>query len=304
MSRFEKRIVAFIDVLGLSDALKSRGGQRRYAEAIDSILTSITKDRAHSWLSLRHVLSGEEVEIESSGPFTKGAKVTTVSDAILLSIPFGPRTSPDARMRRIHDCLQAASEIQQTLLKLGLRTRGGISIGGLIHKSHLVVGDGLVKAYQLESQLAIFPRVLIDREIVTLLVKDEMPTVALFRNRIAHLVRQDSDGFYFVDYLSYAPMHGDFTGEDLSNAYHRVKQEISATSSLRVEQKLRWMAHYAMAAMKDWIDRGDRRTNHADEYFTARYYRSNANARDLYDAAMSAKDGQEINRVIADSAST
>ena len=274
--------MAYIDVLGLSDALRSQQGSKRYAEAVDSILTPIVRSRDEPWLVLNHVLTGEEVEVDLSLPVTNGSRITTVSDAILISVPFGPKLSAQDRMRRIFDCLHAVRGVQRSLLVLGLRTRGGISIGGLIHKSHLVVGDGLVRSYMLESKTAIFPRVVIDRDIIRILVEGPFPQMMMFRNRIAHTVRQDLDGAYFIDYIGIDPV---FSGTQMGNHVIRIcdeiHNEISEGTSLRVEQKLRWLINYIFAVSADLKSKSEQRKDHAKSYFSNRYFRSPVNLKDI-----------------------
>lgn len=284
MSRFQNRLVAFIDVLGLSRALSSEDGSRRYAEGIDAILSPIVRKTREPWLVLPHVHTGQEVEIDLSLPVTPNSRITTVSDAIVLSVPLGARTMPDERMRRIFGFLRACYGIQRALLALGLRSRGGASIGGLIHKNHLVVGNGLVRAHALESQTAVFPRIVIDREIIKLLIDGEMPNMALYRNRVAHIIRQDSDAAFFVDYLSHDPVVPGtrISAQQFQRIVGGLGAEIEATPPppVRVEQKLRWMMRYIATTVSAASEVGERRTSHAELRFSGKYYRSDENVHD------------------------
>ncbi len=278
MTRFEQRVVAYIDVLGLSQPLMQADSSRRYAEAVDAILGPIVRDKDEPWLVLPHVRTGEEIEIDLALPVTRGARVTTISDAILLSVPLGVRAKPAERLRRIFSCLRAVYGVQQSLLALGLRTRGGVAIGGLIHKSHLVVGEGLVRAYKLESELAIYPRVVIDRSIIRLLIDGPMPNMVLFRNRLAHLVRQDADGAYFIDYLSVDPViPGTRMHQHVERIVGDVAGELAENPPLRVEQKLRWLNRYFSTASQALGETGDQRRSHAEPDFSSIYYRDDEN---------------------------
>jgi hypothetical protein len=208
--RYEERVVAFIDVLGLSATLSEPSRAERYAQALAAILSPIIRNRESSWLVLPHVRTGEEIEIQLAPTATKGARTTALSDSILISVPMAPDLLKGERLASILDCLQAVYWLQRSLLALGILTRGGMALGGLIHKSHLVVADGLVKAYKLESEQAIFPRTVIDTELIDLLLAGPLPDIALFRNRVAHMIRQDDDKAYFVDYLTWDPLMGEF----------------------------------------------------------------------------------------------
>lgn len=275
MNRFERRLVAIIDVLGLSDSLKDEAASRRYAQAVDKVLSPLMRRKDDFWLVLPHVRTGEEILIEPCLPATKGARTTTISDAILLSIPYGPRLAPEERSRRIFDCLHAVYGIQRSLLAVGLRTRGGMSVGGIIHKNHLVVGEGLVKAHRLESQIALMPRVVIDDAIITALLEQPMPQLVYFRNRVANLVRQDFDQRYYVDYLGVDPVIPGTRLHDLIPAIYRdIRRDMAETSDDRVRQKLGWMLNYFEAIKDDLADRSSRRTGHAGPEFSEVFYRS------------------------------
>lgn len=278
MNRFERRIVAYVDVLGLSEILAQSEKSKRYAEAIDAIISPIIRQKDEPWLVLPHVRTGEEIEVDISDPITKGSRITTISDAILLSAPLGARSDGPEQLRRIFTCLRSVYSIQRSLLVLGLRTRGGIAVGGLLHKSHLVVGDGLVRAYDLESKIAIYPRAVIDQAIIKSLLTEEMPNMALFRNRVAHLIRQDSDGEFFVDYVNIDPV---ISGTRIHLYVNEIVQdlysELNTTKSLRIRQKLQWMAKYIEVTNTDLGERGENRRSHASSYFSSVYHRDDEN---------------------------
>jgi hypothetical protein len=79
--------------------------------------------------------------------------------------------------------------------------RGGISLGLLqvhpeIQEDELIFGPALVRAYELESTAAIFPRIVIDPAAIR---KASSATTGHFYKQ---LISQSEDGVYFVDYLN------------------------------------------------------------------------------------------------------
>ncbi len=123
--------------------------------------------------------------------------------------------------------------------------------------------------------MAIYPRVVIDKEIIKILVEGAMPDMVYFRNRVAHIVRQDSDGSYFVDYLSVDPViPGTRMGWHIERIISEVHRDLSAHPALRVEQKLRWMLSYFDVVNRDLNDRPALRKSHAEPYFSDIYYRN------------------------------
>jgi hypothetical protein len=249
MSDYQPRIVALLDVLGASAALLNYESSERFAEALDNILSPIILNEEEPWLVLPQVLTGEEVEIDGSPPLTTGALVTTISDSIVLSIPFPETIEGEERLRRIFDCLQYVFFLQRGLLALGLRTRGGIAIGGLIHRPHLVVGDALVRVHEIESKQAIFPRTIIDPQVIRILCAGPCPHMAVFENRIAHLIRQDKDMAYFVDYL--APALLGAVSLNAGAVLNAVMSDLRSATDPRVKSKLEWMLDYFFTAAED-----------------------------------------------------
>lgn len=68
----------------------------------------------------------------------------------------------------------------------GFLIRGGISVGKIIHTRNAVFGPALNRAYEIESTMAIFPRIVIDENV--------LPHLPL----IPSLIVQE-DGLYFLD---------------------------------------------------------------------------------------------------------
>jgi len=76
-------------------------------------------------------------------------------------------------------------------LEAGLLIRGGISVGELYHADGVVVGQALIEAYETESQVATYPRIV--------LAKSAMDFEEANRVKLTHV---DSDGLHCLDYLT------------------------------------------------------------------------------------------------------
>jgi hypothetical protein len=149
-------------------------------------------------------------------------------------------------------CLRSVFWLQRGLLCLGVRTRGGIAFGRLFHRRDMVFGEGLVRAYRLESEIAIYPRAVIDDKIIDILLSDPIPSkLGLFENRMAHLIRVDDDGRYFVDYLGYDPIGANgLLHRELINIYRETTQDLAfARGNMRLAAKLEWLHRYLWASV-------------------------------------------------------
>jgi hypothetical protein len=137
------------------------------------------------------------------------------------------------------------TQVQARLLaNNGLALRGAITIGEVCHRPNFVFGPALVRAYQLESKFASFPRVIVDPK----LYEGSITPVGTFA---PFLTRDGDDDHLFVDFIR---VMGDSTGAirqfdafrktimtELLNARHYHKASISG--------KWRWLGTYFNSCM-------------------------------------------------------
>jgi hypothetical protein len=75
----------------------------------------------------------------------------------------------------------------------GFFFRGAITFGKIIHNNDFVFGPGFIHAYNLENKEAIYPRIIIDNNIIdNFLVND----------KCIPLIKRDDDGIYYIDAFS------------------------------------------------------------------------------------------------------
>jgi hypothetical protein len=270
--------VAFIDLLGVSSRLSDPSRAAVYAETLARVLDSLAGRHDEGFYEVENLHSGAVVEIEHYRPDVRGAKITTVSDAIVISLPISSSLSIAGRAKRVYKLLDQAYTVQRSLLLAGFRSRGAVCIGGLIHTSRFIVGEALVRAYRLESNEAIVPRVVIERDVVqALLDAPDGPGVA-YRNRVAHRIRQDADGWYFIDYLAWDPGLGDYGFRvEYGEMFSAVLDDLRTTTDARVREKLLWMkAQFILGAQSRRLYK-EPITDHAEPAFSDRFFRDNDN---------------------------
>ena len=129
------RLVAFIDVLGFKNLV--------YSE---------TNDRIESYYDL--VLSSFKEAVEK-----RGFEFLLISDSIVIYC--------ENSKINLHEMIKMINIFQSVLIGNKILIRGAISHGHLfVNKSqNIIVGPGLINAYNLESK-AVFPRVIIDRTLI------------------------------------------------------------------------------------------------------------------------------------------
>jgi len=138
---YEERIIAFYDFLGWRSKIEEAG--------IDS--TKIGKLRR---MILRHTrsLGGQQ---QYSAP---AIRFTSFSDNIVVSQPPDPTS--------VLHLLGTLAAFQLASAGDGFLVRGGVTIGLINHDSASVFGPGLNRAYELESEIADVPRIIIDKNVL------------------------------------------------------------------------------------------------------------------------------------------
>lgn len=134
------------------------------------------------------------------------------SDSMLYYMPLYDREGAIPTIR-LHDLMGAAANVFIGGLSDGNPSRGGLEIG-VVGKFHRIgiYGPGLYKAYELESNVARYPRIVIGLDLHDYLTSSfEDPTetkeAALKRNyarQCLDLIYQDNDGLLALDYAGEA----------------------------------------------------------------------------------------------------
>lgn len=190
--------VAFIDILGFSNMVDKN---------IDKVI-----------LALRYVklFRDSYCRLPSTnyvGEFTDiFPEATMFSDSIVLSHTIDEDFD-------FYSFVLYIAELQMELLKNGIIVRGGIEIGNLYHDKFFVFGDGLIAAFKLEHDRAIYPRILVGKKLLSKIEKqfDERFENELryngapknwrdYENEELEFISQDIDGLKYINYLKHG-MH-------------------------------------------------------------------------------------------------
>ena len=146
---YEIRYAAFLDILGFRGLIDESADSASDVEVADVL-------RVIDWhppVAKGMVLLGDIGDIADSAH-----RKTHFSDSIAIS---AART-PQGLLYLVHHIELIAFE----LLKLGRICRGGVARGALYHDGDRVFGPVMLDAYDLESQHAIYPRVILSKDIV------------------------------------------------------------------------------------------------------------------------------------------
>lgn len=221
-TKYEDRIVAFVDILGFSSMIsKSESSLEEYERikhALDTI--QMVKKRADSVT----------------------AKVATFSDSIVISYPINER---DPLFYILIDLIH----LQLNLLQQGVLVRGGIAKGKVRHVQEMVFGPAMVAAYELENKYAVYPRIIVEKEVVEWEKENYRKQLYGFDSDISDLeglLKKDQyNDFYYIDILRQPQEVDDF--EDFVIMLHKVHSTIIVglnNNNKSVVMKYIWLKNY------------------------------------------------------------
>ena len=154
--------------------------------------------------------------------------------------------------QELDEILDNVAEYQFNLAVEGLFVRGGLSMGDFYINEDIVFGPALLDAHYVESQVACYPRIVLDTQTVEMLkgfTKDD--EIDLQNSKV--LV--DSDGQWFLNYLNtifkyYKECYTAYEFEKVKYALlmrHKAKVEAALETNkgnTRVWDKYVWIADY------------------------------------------------------------
>ncbi len=180
---YEERIILFIDILGFKELIDS---------TVDKDGNAIPKKvkEVASLLKLPDEIFRDHPEIQ------KSKIITRFSDCIVVSFKYHEESE-------VFYTLLDIVHLHMNFISRGAIFRGALVKGQICHTEDLIFGPGLVEAYLRESRAAVYPRVILDEEIIKIGAKFAVDghTSEREREHIEALVNKDTDGFYYVDYF-------------------------------------------------------------------------------------------------------
>jgi hypothetical protein len=133
---------------------------------------------------------------------TNWTRAFAFSDSIVRMRPYDSEFSEGSLFYEVIDLVHA----QANLAVDGIFLRGGVSVGDAFFEENRAFGPGFVRAYQLESGVAQYPRIVVGPEVFETLRSDprlsadqHAPEDEIHYQK--RLLRQGEDGLWFIDYL-------------------------------------------------------------------------------------------------------
>jgi hypothetical protein len=230
LEQYKNRVIVFIDILGFREQVKQTTSDSEQFINLRDTLNYISELKAYNDKSEKEL----------------GREITVFSDSIVISYP---SEMPGSVFWLLLDVVH----IQLDMMQKGILMRGGITVGELCHNDNIVYGPAMVEAYDLETKVAIYPRVVISEKVFETAKQYPQNSPEEDMEWIDGLRKQDWDGQWYVDFLR---QHQEVEYEyDYFTALHTIKAlilgEIAKNQSKpSVRMKYQWLKNYYNEAVK------------------------------------------------------
>jgi hypothetical protein len=232
---YETRTVAFIDILGVKEHVRRSIDDAAFRAKLHDALR-IVERLARAWeIQPPGAAAGET-------PEKTDLRSQVFSDSIILS----QRGSMAATI------FIRVAQLTLALLDLRVLLRGGVAEGLLYHDDRVVFGPALVEAYELESTVAYYPRVVVSERVAAISCENQVT----FHDRpnekhlASAFLRTDADRCRHVDVLSTARASPPAViGADDAELQRRIQRAVAAA----LEEEARASQRPSVRAKWGWL---------------------------------------------------
>jgi hypothetical protein len=184
---FAQRFIAFVDILGFREIVDRMTRETHLFEIIRDVLKELDQKSLEVQQYRREKVDRKKTARSRDRVSLRGdtdLQMTAFSDCYVLS-----EVSTPWRV------LAAVQSLGSRLLAEGILTRGGIVQGDAYHRDRVLFGPGIIEAYKLESDVAKYPRILVEDRVRRAVWKYHEDR---WKGR---LLKRDVDGCWFVNLL-------------------------------------------------------------------------------------------------------
>lgn len=229
MPEYKTVLVTYLDILGFRELVEQH---------------KRTPDEILSVLQLMKTMGGVNFgTLNADGTTNLVTASHAFSDLIIRQVECNENNC----VSRLGSEMAILARIQFELLttRRTILIRGGVSKGSFHMDQGFVFGPAMVKSYELE-RLAVFPRIIIDRDLIREFAAQTLPGWK-------YILRRGEDGVFFIDYLNAIIRNETFTpttfndkNKTLSAHKDAVLEKLLEVSSKKesVRQKVLWLAQY------------------------------------------------------------
>jgi hypothetical protein len=229
---YSERYCAFVDILGFRQLIARLGNDSSKVDTLAHILSKVHKPLHPGFADLKAI----------------DYRTQSISDAVAISVV--------PTLHGLSELFTSLQELALSLLSEGYFIRGAIVRGRLYHDEKMVFGEALIKAYDLETQVVRFPRIMVMSDVVNDTILHPQPAKQFWQH-----LRPSEDGPMFLHVLAKmqlemndSPMGPDNDEGDRFGQYLLMKRLIEmrfreSVDTPRHYEKVQWFAKYWNASL-------------------------------------------------------
>ena len=149
----------------------------------------------------------------------------------------------------------------------------------LFHDSNYIFGPAFIEAYDIESKIAKYPRIICNESIVLLSQKGKALHSARQDLEIfTQIVRQDNDKFWYIDYIGNIESLFDNAYEQIDyllNIHGFIVDNLKENTMVSVLEKYDWMRQKYNATIKDILNNERLKDQNFDLYTYSKQLKKN-----------------------------
>jgi hypothetical protein len=243
-NKYQIAIISFFDILGFGAMVNKSKSPEKIKSILDTLQRSAKQDEDLAKSYEQSFINFSDTAI----------RLTNVESDINKNMPFG------VLYWELLDLIYIQFDL---IWKRNIFLRGSITIDTIYHDENYIFGSGLNRAYKLEKNIAIYPRIIIDPQIFrileqTYILKAQHHDIEEEKGYIKDLVRVSSDGIWFLDYLKFMAsevdnklQYGDFLShhKKLIIKYAKKFEDLD-----EIAHKYNWLAQYHNEVINSFDD--------------------------------------------------
>ena len=252
---YEQRLCAFVDILGFRDLVQQSLNRPHLQGQIRRLLREVVharpvweRDSPVDVIEARLRQQGvTEPKAEAErlvNEYAAAERGSSFSDSLVLSATLNDHA--------ITGLVMSLLFLSRGLAELGKYARGAVCLGLLCHEQDLCFGPALIAAYDLEENVAVYPRIVFSPEAYEAAAHCNLTSVG----PLAPYLRKDVDGQRFLDFLNEAAadLAGPFNADQMGEIRRELDRQLSSSNAplgVRKKEKLVWLARYFNSVLEE-----------------------------------------------------
>ena len=223
--RYTKKAVAFLDIMGFKNIIKQSEDDVEFrTKLINNLVELKSMENIYTYTDAPHL--------------DYGKKLTAFSDSIVVSYDLSKESA-------VFYLLFDIIFIQINLVAMGLLLRGGLTLGDVFHDGGVVVGPAMLKAFEMESSIAVYPRIIVDPLLIEYAYENPSHSFSKDKEKelVLSLLCPCENNYYYTNFLSMDSELG-YEYSTFLNDVKRLIDEGLKSPNIGVKNKYEWLQKY------------------------------------------------------------